>query len=310
MRRSRTSLEQHYASAFLTYLRNAIRDDISEINGVTDKPDVAFRIGDQVIGVELSQFPSSYIMSELHRPRRNLAHTGSSIEGHVGIYPFEPHRWVSEVISKKSEKVPIYQSNVGADETWLLLHGRSADEDWPMSRRQNRDSRNVEAELLRFGATGPTNNFDKVFFIYADGEVVQVADASISAPVRVSLPKSSGYPAVTMHFFYLSIDMPAPEDNVKTFRFEEINFEETIVEPIDDWMASRLPDIERPNFRVCASVTPTSISATVYRGSTPTQFDPLVFEGQEGKTVDCYFALTWGIKKTTFLNTFESSSDE
>ncbi len=263
-----------------------------------------------MVGVELSQFPSSYIMQELHKTRADMAHTEESIRGHVAVFPFEPHRWAYEVISKKEKKVQTYRDNLDADEVWLVMHGSSSTTDWPMSGSEKRSSRKAEELLLRFGSAAHANSFDRIYFIYCDGEVISLKSGAATAPSRISLPIDAGYPAVTVHHFFLSIDMPEVGQSARKYDFENIVFDETVVTPADDWMAERLPDIDRPHFRATALVTPTSIKLTVFRDLQPIKMETIEIPDQEGKRVNCQFVLTWSIRKTTFSYASDRPADD
>ena len=60
-------------------------------------------------------------------------YTKNKIEGHLTVYPFEPHRWVHEVLDKKRDKVDLHKKHINASEMWLVMHSHSIKSDWPMS---------------------------------------------------------------------------------------------------------------------------------------------------------------------------------
>ena len=110
------------------------------------------------------------------------------LKGDLAIYPFEPHRWVREVVKSKSAKAFSYRSAIQADEIWLVLHSHSIIDAWPMSGRKKRQCREAEDLLLRFGLKGQNHNFDRIFCVYADGETVELTDDR-PIPKSVSLAR-------------------------------------------------------------------------------------------------------------------------
>ena len=272
----------------------------TEIAEVTDKPDLAISSQGRVIGVELSQFPGSYIIENFHKKRPPPTYTNNEIEGHLSVYPFEPHRWVHQVLQKKSKKVGAHKKRINSDEMWLVMHCHSIKDDWPMSGALKKGNREAEAFLMRFGTKQYRSNFERLFYIYADGTVVSLTGGSELIPSAVTLPDGVGYPAVTAHQFSFSFDVPLPGLGDREYQFEEIQFAETIVAPMDDWMADRGPEIERPKFTASARVTSDRMEWKIFRDSFLIADEVLETSNKIGKTMYMHFLLLWSIKKTIF----------
>lgn len=135
----------------MAYIRQEIDPQAAAVPEVTDKPDLVVSFFGRIVGVELTQLPSDYIIRWFHKNRPAPKKAKDAIEGHRTIFPFEPHRWVSEVVEKKSIRTENYRRNIGADEMWLVMHSHSTKDPWPMSGGTNKESRSVDALLMRFG---------------------------------------------------------------------------------------------------------------------------------------------------------------
>lgn len=302
MRTKRKAEEDFFIQKFMDYFRTEIDENAAEIPEVTDKPDLAISSQGRVIGVELSQFPSSYIIENFHKKRPPPTYTNNEIEGHLSVYPFEPHRWVHQVLQKKCKKVGAHKKRINSDEMWLVMHCHSIKDDWPMSDALKEGSREAEALLMRFGTKQYRSNFERLFYIYADGTVVSLTGGSELIPSAVTLPDGVGYPAVTAHQFSFSFDVPLPGLGDREYQFEEIQFAETIVAPMDDWMAERGPEIERPKFTASARVDSDRMEWKIFRDGVPIVDKVVETSDKIGKTMYMHLLFNWSIKKTTFTH--------
>lgn len=300
MRIKRKTEEDYFIQKFMEYFRAEIDVNATEIPEVTDKPDLAISSQGRIIGVELSQFPSSYIIENFHKKRPPPTYTNNEIEGHLSVYPFEPHRWVHEVLQKKSKKVGAHKKRINSDEMWLVMHCHSIKDDWPMSEALKNGNREAEALLMRFGTKQYRSNFERIFYIYTDGTVVSLTGGSELIPLAVTLPDGVGYPAVTAHQFSFSFDVPLPGLGDREYQFEEIQFAETIAAPMDDWMADRGPEIERPKFTASARVASDKMEWKIFRDGFLIADKVLETRDKIGKTIYMHFLFQWSIKKTTF----------
>lgn len=300
MRTKRKAEEEFFAQKFMDYFRTKIDEGATGIPEVTDKPDLAISSQGIIIGVEFSQIPSSYIIENFHKKRPQPAYTKDKIEGHLMVYPFEPHRWVHQVLQKKCKKIDVYKKRINANEMWLVMHCHSTKSEWPFSDGSKEGSRKAEAALMRFGTKRYRSNFERIFYIYADGTVVPLTGGSELIPSAVSIPNGDGYPAVTSHQFSFSFDVPLPGLGDREYQFQEIDFSETIVAPKDDWMAERDPEIERPKFTAYALVDSNRMEWKIFRKGVLVSEE--VFETRDwiGKTLYMHFLLEWSIKKTKF----------
>jgi len=209
-RAKRKAEEDFFIQKFMDHFRVEFDEEASEIPGITDKPDLAIACKDGVIGVELSQFPSDYIIQMFHKRRELPPNPYEEILGNLSVFPFEPHHWVHEAVQKKNKTVSEHRKRIQANEMWLVLHCHSIRDDWPMSKAVEKGSREAEALLMRFGISQSPSDFERIFYVYADGTVVALKGGSASIPLTVSLPDGVGYPAVTLHQFALSFDLPLP----------------------------------------------------------------------------------------------------
>lgn len=300
MRTKRKAEEEFFIQKFMNYFRTEIDENATEISEVTDKPDLAISSQGRVIGVEFSQFPSRYIIKNFHKKRPPPIYTKNKIEGHLSVYPFEPHRWVHEVLEKKHTKVEAHKKRIDSDEMWVVMHCHSVKHEWPMSNCSSEGSRGAEAILMLFGTKQYRSNFERIFYIYADGTVVSLKGETELIPSAVSVPDGNGYPAVTAHQFSFSFDVPLPGLGIREYQFDEIQFAETIVAPIDDWMANRDPQIERPKFKANARVDSEKMEWRIFRDGELVLDNVFETSGQIGKTMYMHLLFEWGIEKTTF----------
>lgn len=299
MRKNRKAEEDFFVQKFMGYFRATIDNSASEIRGITDKPDLAISSFGRVIGVEFSQIPSKYIIENLHKKMPAPKDTKNVIEGHLSVYPFEPHRWVHDVLNKKRGKVAAHKKRINAHEMWLVLHCHSTKREWPMSDGSKGSSREAEALLMRFGTKQHRRSFGRIFYIYADGSVVDLTCGSEIVPSTVTLPDRVGYPAVTTHQFSFSFDVPLPGLGILEHHFDNIQFAETIVAPLDSWMAEREPEIERPKFAISARVDSEKMEWKILRNSALIADQILATSDHIGKTMNTHFLLEWSIQKTT-----------
>lgn len=283
----------------MMYFRSEIDKLASEIPEITDKPDLAISSSGRIIGVELSQFPSSYIIKNFHQKMPSPNYSNDIIYGHLNVYPFEPHRWVHEVLEKKSKNADTYKKRIKAHEMWLVMHCHSTTSEWPMSEGFRKKSREAELLLMRFGIKQHRASFERIFYVYADGEVVELTGLP-EIPSTVMLESGAGYPAVTSHHFSFSCNAPLPGLGVHEYHFDKIQFDETIVPPKDDWMAQRDPDIERPNFTCSVRADSENMEWKIFQNSI------LIAEGKNipndklNKKYAFYFIIEYVIKMTTF----------
>lgn len=152
VRKTRTQLEEHFTSHLTAFLRKEFGDDVVLDSDQYDNPDALYLIDDKRVAIEFSQFPSSYIVHSFNVP---LSHPKPDKHFHAEriIYPFEPHRWVQEVLEKKNEKIEQYKASLKADEYWLVMHAHTLHHDvWPMSKPSEKESKVLESHLMRFGA--------------------------------------------------------------------------------------------------------------------------------------------------------------
>ena len=84
---------------------------------------------------------------------------------------------------------------------------------------------------MRFGTKQYGSSFDRLFYIYSDGAVVDLTDGLI--PSTVSLPVgAAGYPAVTSHQFSFSFDVPLPQLGFREYHLGQFNSLERLWLPL------------------------------------------------------------------------------
>lgn len=299
MRQIRKREESFFANHFLRYFVDRIDSKATQIDEVVDRPDMAILSDGKVIGVELSQLPSDYIIRYFHQKMPLPQYENGRIKGQLIVYPYEPHRWVEEVIQKKSEKSVSHKARIKADEMWLVMHPHSISRVWPMSQGEQRGSREAEALLMRFGAKRHSPGFQRVFFVYADGEVVELT-CGPKTPTAVTLPVGAKYPAVTTHQFSFSCDVPLPGLGTRRYQFNDITFDEAHISPRDDWMAERQPDIGRPTFNATASVNAEKMEWEIFRNGDSVLRQSHSTREKMGQTLYVHLLLEWSIQKATF----------
>lgn len=296
MRKNRTKLEEHFCGVLTEYIKQEIDAEATVISEVTDKPDFAIAAGGRRIAVELSQFPSEYIIQYFHKKMPTPEYDGSKLVGNLVVYPFEPHRWVHEVIQKKERSAKSYKERVKADEIWLAMHCRSEKHEWPMSKRENERQRKFELELMRFGVGNRKTSFDKIVYLYADGTVVGLSGSGEPIPTAIQLDVGAGYPAVTTHQFGFGFDVPLPMLGERRFEFRDINFTEHMIEPKDDWMKERLPEIERPEFIVKGSSDSAEMRVDIQRNGISNLIEKVPTAMHIGRRLHFHTLLEWSIQ--------------
>lgn len=306
MRKTRAVLEDHFSDLFLNYYRENYDIDASEVPGIVDKPDLAINSKGRVIGVELSQFPSHYIIKHFHKSRPAPRYTKGRIEGHRTIFPFEPHRWVDEVMEKKQKKVDFHRKRIRADEMWLVMHCHSKTRGWPMSKASMDGTRTVEDLLMRFGTRRYRNRFDRILYIYADGTAIDLTGREEQVPLEASLPADAGYPAVTHHQFSFSCDVPLPGLGTHTYYFNDVSFSDHIVPPKDDWMNNREPHIVRPIYTASAEVDSRTMSWEILADGKRIMNQRMDTVKLVGKTIYAHFLHEKEIEFTTLTCRMDS----
>lgn len=298
MRHTRKAEEHHFAQIFSNWYQTRHDRDARELPDITDRPDMAIETLGKKVAIELSQIPSSYFIKRLHRKMPTPVYAEDRITGQLVVYPFEPHRWVHEVIKKKEGKADAYRAAIGAHEAWLVMHCPSKGSDWPMTGPSNLATRQAEALLMRFGLKGSGSKFERIFFVYADGDVIELTVEAV--PTAISLPDGSGYPALTTHQFSLGLAVPLPGMGIREHRFDTISFEKTIIAPIDDWMAGASPQIEEPIFKGKASVSSEYAQWEISRNGNVIHHERMPVSAYVGQMLYLHLLLEWGIQKTTF----------
>ena len=297
MSRQRKAEEEFFAASFLQWIQQHEDPQAQQIEDIVDDPDMAIISRGKKVAVELSQVPSRYIIEQLHRRRPGPAYVENNVTGHMTIYPFEPHRWVHEVVKKKEVRAGRYRKRVGASEVWLLLHSRSRTVNWPMSNPSSLRTREVEALLMRFGLK--TNySFDRVFYIYSDGSCVDLTARPM--PISVSPMVDIGYPAFTSYMFSVGFQVPLNGFGSKIYNFGEVAFTETtIISPQDDWMRCRLPNVEYPVYESRVAVDSNEAKWTIFRDGIPTILDINVTSLQ-GRMAYAHTLIEWSVLETRF----------
>jgi hypothetical protein len=298
MRSTRKIEESHFAKVFLSWFQKNHDPDAHEMPGITDCPDMAMETRGRILAVEFSQIPSSYIIQEFHRQMPAPLYAKDKITGNLVVYPFEPHRWVHEVIKNKEVKADAYKLAVRADEIWLVMHCHSMRDDWPMSGPSRLATRDIEALLMRFGLKATRGKFERVFYVYADGTVIDLTEGVI--PSAIGLPKGYGYPAVTAHKFSFGFAVPLPGLGVHECVFDTIAFNKTVIVPKDDWMANTFPEIKEPVFTSRASVSSEIAEWEISRDGNVISRQRMEVSEHIGQTRYLHFLLEWSIEKTTF----------
>lgn len=254
MRKNRTEIEEHVCKHLTIYMADCFGQMPHVDTTVIDRPDFVCEVAGRRIAAEFSQIPSHYIIKHFYKRLPSPTYRENDIDGRLGIYPFEPHRWVHDALLAKSGKTNTYRKRSRADELWLVLHAPTSKNDWPMSKVDNPSGRKFEMELLRFGTKGRSYGFDRVIYVYADGSIVGVAGNGEAIPKKIELADNLGYPAVTWHSFGFNCRVPLPGLGLRIHEFKNIRFRESIIVPRDDWMNGREPYINRPEFFVRAMV--------------------------------------------------------
>lgn len=304
MRIKRKPIEDFFIEKFLTYVARQTDPSAMVIEGITDKPDLALRFDGKTIGVELSQVPSSYIVRHFHTALGPPKYKSNVVLGELLVFPFEPHRWVHKVLEDKRRKIPAYRQRIGADEMWLVLHSHCELHNWPMSKESSEATRRVESMLMLFGTRQYGSSFDRIFYIYADGTVVDLRGPNSAVPSSVSLAVGAGFPAVTEHRFSFECEVPLPSIGQRIYKHDRIEFAETVVPPVDSWMSNRDPDIVRPNFSAVATVNAVSLSLSIFKDGQKVEEGRRSTFGLEGKSVNVVVIHETSPLKTEFRPQF------
>jgi len=165
-----------------------------------------------------------------------------------------------------------------------------------MSRPSSLGSREVEAQLMRFGLKATGGKFQRIFFTYAEGTVVDLTADKI--PSAISLRPGAGYPAVTAHGFSFGFHVPLPGLGIRKYDLNPISFNKVVIDPIDDWMANTHPEIDEPNFSSHARVSSELAEWKILRDGDVIQSESKQVSEHAGKPLYMWFLLHWSVKKT------------
>lgn len=264
MRKSRSISEQFFVEKFFEYFVKNIDKDAIQLPEVTDRPDMAIYSNNKIIGVEFSQIPSEYIINGFYRNMPKPEPDKNRIRGLLIVIPFEPHRWIYEVLSKKRPKILPYKNRINADEMWIVMHPPSINREWPMF-EEAENNREGEALMMRFGSQQHRKFFNKIFYMYADNSVVDLSNDADVFPSKISLMDDTSYPAMTIHKFAFNFDVPLPGLGTKKYIFDDIEFSEFVIEPKDDWMANRKPNLDNFLFTVKVNVDSDKVIWRIFR---------------------------------------------
>ncbi len=242
MRRFRTQIEHHYCEFVVEFVSRAFSSPASLSDKVTDRPDALVHVAGKRIGVELSRMPSDYVIRHLVRKMPPMS-SSPEVIGELFVHPFEAHRRVYEVASKKSKSVRAYRKSARADEVWLAIHSHSLSDPWPMSKFTSENSRIFEKRLMRFGVSKLSEAFDRILFIYPEGEVVELAGPKVESPVAIMLDSAIGYPAAIEYRFNVGFQAPPPGLGERIADYPNISFKKYVTKPKDEWMNLREPDL-------------------------------------------------------------------
>lgn len=268
MRKERTRNEAYFgmlAKEFIEaiYCAPAIVDQ-----SYVDQPDFVFMIGSKRIAVELTQIPDNYIIRKFMSMQGVRLHRQSSLLAQLLIIPFEPHNWVHEALLKKARRKAAYLAHAKADEVWCVVHPPGHQSNWPFSEGSWEEVRAVERRLLLFGARALLGSFDRLLFVYVDGEVLDLTSQLESAPSEIGIDPKNGYPALTVHRIRVNIPRSKVERIVTDLVIEGSSFRERIVHPRDSSYLSIHPNIERPDFFIKADFSAERMSIDIRRGGT------------------------------------------
>jgi len=300
MRKVRKEIEEYFCQRLLGYFHRKIDANAEEIPGIIDRPDLAIQSAGRKIAIELSQIPSSYIIRHFHKQVPPATYRRNEIVGSLTAYPFEPHRWVYEVIQRKAKTAKICKHRGKADEVWLAIHAQSATREWPMSKTENSGRRKFESELMRFGTKGQFFGFDRIIYIYADGTVVGLTGNKEIIPKRFEIEGDDGYPAVTHHSFCFAFDVPLPGLGQRIFEFDNVRFDEKIIAPRDDWMMARGPKIARPKLFIRATVDSEIMKFEMFLDGKKNLVERATTDQSVGKTMKYASVMEMGIQQVKY----------
>lgn len=298
MRKKRKPIEDFFCSHVTAFVRNQFEAEVNEVPGILDKPDLVLDIGGRRVAIELSQIPSSYFIRHLHKKIPPPTYRDNEIVGRLSVFPFEPHRWLNEVIKKKHKSLSVSKHRANADEVWLALHAHSVDSDWPMTK--DKTQRKFELELMRFGTKGTIKGCDRIIYLYPDGSAAGLHGNGEVIPKRIELVDGEGYPAVTHHSFCFSFDAPFPGLGERVYEFDDIKFQELLVRPKDDWMLSDVPNIKRPDFFVRATVDAAAVRAEIFQDGKLVLSDNLNAKDHNGQKLTCAMVIEKGIRRQRY----------
>lgn len=129
--------------------------------------------------------------------------------------------------------------------------------------------------------------------------MVDLTDESEPTLEAISHQDETSYPALTSHLFSMRFDVPLPGLGTREYRFDEIDFKETIVRPRDKWMASRPPAIGRPKFSAKASVNSETYVWRIFIDDMPQEkIEGIVPRNTIGKRLYLHIYVQSGIQAT------------
>ena len=195
---------------------------------IEDNPDFLFKCGGNLVACEATQLPDDKIIRYFHRNRGQSRSDDKNCFGHSIEWAIEPHMWVMQTIRSKSKNVPRYLSNTGASSCWLLLHPPTTFGELFFS-----PSLEWQKSLLRYGAGVFGHLFEKVFFCFDEGSILEIFSRGVPRPKGVRFNFVEGYPTRSSAQFHIPIEVPVLASGSWKRDFGLVEFEKTIVRPLD-----------------------------------------------------------------------------
>lgn len=234
MRDCRKHGEQYAIEEMLKALNKA-GSIVTEIQGVTDRPDALFHVDGKKVAIECRTFT----------PERVLRLHGIKMvdgEQYQLYLPIEPYTWVRDAVEAKAKKVNEYIERSGADSCWLVLHSERGGFT-NLGQMYHSDL----SKLFEKGAWCSKHSFERVYLLGEDDlapTCIYNVNNKKTDKVKYERLKIFKIPVIRYWFTKTKIKKGANGNNVVAWNFNQELKQNILLQPLDTNFKADYSEIE------------------------------------------------------------------